>query len=196
MSMWMGQARTRLPRLAENAVERARLTLVPRRRSRAKRMPFLVLVSLVLLGGVVGLLVVNTSMQQVSFTATSLEARADALRAEEQSLQMELDGLRDPQRVATKAQSLGMVPLAHPAFLTLPDGRVLGEAVPATPLDTQRLRPLPTRRPAGFNPRPIVRIANPATDGAPSLGAGERGGTKNNRASQDQATQDQATTTR
>jgi hypothetical protein len=40
MSMWMGQARaqvrTRLPRLAENAVERARLTLVPRGRTRAK----------------------------------------------------------------------------------------------------------------------------------------------------------------
>jgi len=193
MSAWMGQARdqvrTRLPRLAETAVERARLTLVPRRRPTAPRMPFLVLVSLVLLAGVVGLLVVNTSMQQVSFKATALEAQANALRAEKQGLQMELDRLRDPQRVATEAQELGMVPLAHPAFLKLADGAVLGEAAPASPLDAQRIVPLPTRPPAGFNPRPIVvQAPKPQADGAPSRGQGDDGGTKNNRAPEQDTT--------
>ena len=64
------QLRERLPRLAEDAVDRARLTVVPRRRVRAARMPFVTLVSLVLLGGVVGLLCFNTQMQQASFAAT------------------------------------------------------------------------------------------------------------------------------
>ncbi len=45
----------------EAAVERARLSVVPhRRRVRAPRMPFVTLVSLVLLGGIVGLLCFNT----------------------------------------------------------------------------------------------------------------------------------------
>ena len=62
MSTLMTQARTRVPRFAEAAVERARLTVVPRRATRAPKVPFVALVSLLLVGGVVGLLLFNTSM--------------------------------------------------------------------------------------------------------------------------------------
>src|SRR3712207_4321151 len=145
MSTWAGQARaklpTRLPRFAETAGEAGRLTVVPRRQPKAPRVPFLVLVGVVLLGGVVGLLMFNTSMQQASFRATELEAEAARLHAAEQSLRMELDRLRDPQRVAHRASALGMVPMVNPAFLRLPDGKVLGNAVPATALAAQRLEP-------------------------------------------------------
>ena len=60
------------------------------------------LVSLVLVGGIVGLLLFNTSMQQASFAATSLESEATHLAARQQTLQMELDELRNPQRVAAR----------------------------------------------------------------------------------------------
>ncbi|HEY1175080.1 MAG TPA: hypothetical protein VGF17_02905, partial [Phytomonospora sp.] len=73
MSSQVTQVRSRVPRIAEVAVERARLTVVPRRRVRAPRMPFVALVSMVLLGGVVGLLLLNTSMQQAAFASTSLQ---------------------------------------------------------------------------------------------------------------------------
>jgi cell division protein FtsB len=181
MSAWMGQARTRLPRIAENAVERARLTVVPRRRTTAPRVPFMILVALVLLGGVVGLLMFNTSMQQASFKATALEVQAAKLHATEQSLRMELDQLRDPQRVATRAQELGMVPLVNPAFLQLDDGKELGNPVPAAATDGQRLEPLPTRMPASLAPDPIVVEADvtPDTDldGVPSDPGGAPAGT-------------------
>src|SRR3712207_1098575 len=161
MSDWRATARQRLPRLAPQlytaAVNRARLTVVPRQEPRAPRAPFVVLVAAVLLVGVVGLLLFNTSMQQGSFRATALEARATALHATRQSLEMELDRLRDPQEVAVRAQRFGMVPIANPAFLTLPDGRTLGEARPATPEDVQRLTPLPTRKPAEYRP-PVRRV--------------------------------------
>ncbi|WP_148574431.1 cell division protein FtsL [Nocardioides caldifontis] len=163
MSAWMGHARSRMPRLAEQAVERARLTVVPRR-SRAPRVPFVVLVFLVLLGGVVGLLMFNTHMQQMSFTATELQARADRLHATQQSLQMELDELRDPQRVATRAQALGMVPMVSPAFLRLSDGKQLGEAKTATPMDAQRLEPIPTQEPPGFKPRRTGGVVDETPD--------------------------------
>ena len=111
----MNQARSRVPRIAEAAVERARLTVVPRAAARrAARVPFVVLVSLLLVGGVAGLLCFNTSMQQASFTATAMEDQAQALDAQQQSLTMELDALRDPQRVAARAQQMGMVPREQP----------------------------------------------------------------------------------
>ena len=175
MSDLMGQARARLPRFADTAVERARLTVVPRRRTRARRLPFALLVGVVLLAGVVGLLMFNTSMQQASFTATALEARAAALHAEEQSLRMELDELRDPQQVAVRAQELGMVPVANPAFLRLTDGRILGNAAPAAPRDRQRITPLPLAEPSAF----VGKRVTVPWDGAPPAAEGAVEGRKN-----------------
>lgn len=149
------QIRARVPRLAEAAVERARLTVVPRARSRAARVPFVTLVSLLLVGGIVGLLLFNTSMQQASFAATSLEEQAGNLAAREQTLKMELEELRNPQRVAQQAQEMGMVIPSAPAFLEL-DGTVTGRAVPASPEDAVNLSPRPVVKPAALSPAPRV----------------------------------------
>ena len=146
--------RSRVPRIAEAAVERARLTVVPRGVTRAPRVPFVALVSLLLVSGVAGLLLFNTSMQQASFHATALEQQAQILAAEEQSLQMELEMLRDPQRVAAEARAIGMVPPANPAFIRLSDGRVLGTPTPAVPEDGIRIAPLPTLKPQEPPPGP------------------------------------------
>ena len=104
MSSLINSARAgarRVPRFADAAVERARLTVVPPRRSlgrtQAARTPFAVLVIAMLAAGVVGLLMFNTNMQQASFTATALQDRVSVLTAKEQSLDMELDELRDPR---------------------------------------------------------------------------------------------------
>jgi hypothetical protein len=156
MSALMNEARSRVPRIAEAAVERARLTVVPRTsRRRAARIPFVTLVSVILVAGVAGLLFFNTSMQQVSFTATRMEHRAQLLDAEQQGLQMQLDSLRNPQRLALRAKHLGMVPPASPAFIRLGDGTVLGTPTPATWADAIRVNSLPTRRPKDLRPKPI-----------------------------------------
>src|SRR5215203_3796491 len=122
----------RVSGLAGAAIERARLTVVPRTRTHASPLPFVTLVSFVLLAGVIGLLMFNTSMQQAAFAATSMEQQAATLEAREQTLRMELEVLRDPQSVAVKAQGMGMVIPATPAFLRLADGQVLGTPTPAT----------------------------------------------------------------
>jgi cell division protein FtsB len=149
------QLRSRLPRLAEAAVERARLTVVPRRRTRAPRVPFVTLVSVVLLGGVIGLLLFNTSMQQASFAATALEEQATNLSAREQTLQMELERLRDPQRVAEAARRQGLVIPSTPAFLDLDSGKITGEPSPASPKSNTPIKPPPPTRPAELDPPPI-----------------------------------------
>jgi outer membrane biosynthesis protein TonB len=176
-------ARGRVPRIAEAAVERARLTVVPRRAGRAPRVPFVALVSLLLVGGVVGLLLFNTSMQQASFQATALEQQAQVLAAEEQSLQMELETLRDPQRVAAEARSIGMVPPANPAFIRLSDGKVLGSPTPAVPEDGIRVAPLPAQKPKVLRPDVVIVPAETGSDesGAASRGRDRGEGTKSQR---------------
>jgi hypothetical protein len=180
MSIHTGNAarqRVRFARLAESAVERARLTVVPRQRPAAPRTPFVILVAVVLLGGVVLLLMFNTSMQQASFKATRLEQQATLLNAKEQQLRMELDNLRDPQRVSEEAARLGMVPMVTPAFLKLSDGTVLGVPQPATGESRFRIRPLPQQMPDSFKPKPDVVYA-PVEDGqtqAESEGTGAPG---------------------
>jgi hypothetical protein len=157
----------RVSDLAGAALERARLTVVPRTRTRTSRVPFVMLVSFVLLAGVIGLLMFNTSMQQASFTATAMEHQAATLTAREQTLRMELDVLRDPQRVAAQAQRMGMVIPAAPAFLRLSDGKVLGTPTPATRENPLRLLPQAPKKPAVLDPAPnVVTVTAPSGAGA------------------------------
>lgn len=121
----------RLAWLEPGALQRARLTVVPRRRVRASRFPFVTLVSLILLGGVVGLLCFNTSMQQAAFTEARLQKQATTLAAQQQALEMDLERLRDPQHVAEEAQRQGMVIPGNVAMLHVPSGKVSGDPAPA-----------------------------------------------------------------
>ncbi|HEX2895969.1 MAG TPA: hypothetical protein VHO29_18335 [Marmoricola sp.] len=163
MSSLVSQARSRAPRLAEAAVEKARLTLVPSARPRARRTPFAVLVLAMLGAGVVGLLMFNTHMQQGSFYVTRLQNQADDLTARQQKLDMELERLRAPQRLAEAGKRLGMVAPGVPAFVKLSDGTVVGTPTPATPDEAVRINPLPAQLPAPLRPKPIiVRVPAPA----------------------------------
>jgi cell division protein FtsB len=161
MSSTAPALRARVPRLAGAALERARLTVVPKRkRRRSSPVPFLVVVSMLAVGGIVGLLLFNTSMQQASFAATDLQHQADTLEAKQQSLQMELDQLRDPQAIARKAQAMGMVLPSSPAVLDLRTGKVLGDPTPATGLDRLRLLPPPPVKPAELDPPAHVTVVH------------------------------------
>lgn len=162
MSTLTNHARASLPRIADAAVERARLTVVPRRPPRPHRIPFVVLVSLLLMVGIAGLLLFNTSMQQASFHVAAIQQRAQQLNAERQALETTLERVRNPQSLAARARAMGMVPAPGPAFLQLGTGRVLGHLAPASPGDAFRVRPLPTRKPAALRPSPVVLAPPPA----------------------------------
>jgi outer membrane murein-binding lipoprotein Lpp len=173
-------ARTRVPRFAEAAVERARLTVVPPRRAigrtQAARTPFAVVVIAMLVAGVVGLLMFNTNMQQASFKATALQGQVNTLTAKEQSLSMELDALRNPQRLAVAAKKLGMVAPGQPAFIRL-DGAVLGAPAAATSADAVRINPLPTPAPPSLKRKVLVIRVAPKTPPAGTTTPGTTAGT-------------------
>ena len=163
-----GSALSRARAPFEAAVERARLTVVPhRRRVRAPRMPFVTLVSVVLLGGVVGLLCFNTQMQQASFAATTLEERAASLSAREQTLHSELQALRDPQHVAVLAAQAGMVAPVDACILRLGGAAAAGTCTPATGGNTPNpLSPAPPK-PLVIDPPPQVVTVPASTETKP-----------------------------
>lgn len=159
MNPRLASARARVPQLAEAATVRARLALVPSSATSAPRTPFAVLLFALLVAGVVGLLMFNTHMQQNAFKASELSATAEAMKAEKQGLNMELQQLRDPQRVAQAARDLGMVLPSTPAFLRLSDGTVVGKAGAANPDEGLFVRNFPARLPAALKPPPrIVKV--------------------------------------
>jgi hypothetical protein len=101
---------------------RAKLRLVPARALRPRRAPFVVLVLLVLGLGLVGLLVLNTSLQQGSFELTDLERETALLRDRHAVLADDVARRSAPGVLAERARSLGMVPNEAPVFLQVDPG--------------------------------------------------------------------------
>ena len=128
--------------LAQNAPRRApvrtpqqprrNLRVVPARRPGSPRAPFVLLVVALLAGGLIGLLLLNTSMQNGAFELAELEKKAETLQSKHAQLALEVEQRSTPAALAEQASGLGMVPNANPVFLRLPDGTVVGDPVPAS----------------------------------------------------------------
>ncbi|HSF98301.1 MAG TPA: hypothetical protein VLA55_06380 [Ornithinibacter sp.] len=126
---------------------------------------FLALCVALLLGGFVGVLMLNTAMAKGSYTLRDLQHRSDELTDTQDSLRHSVDAVSGPGPLAKRARELGMVPAATPAFLRLSDGAVLGVANPATQDSTFRVvteTASPPRAPA------VPRASTPAAAPVPS----------------------------
>ncbi|MFD8007221.1 septum formation initiator family protein [Streptomyces mirabilis] len=118
---------SRKPELRGRAARLARL--LPAGGGRAARTPFVLLVVLLLGGGLIGLLVLNSALSEGSFHLDDLQRDTKSLTDEEQALQRDVDTYSAPDALQRRARELGMVPGGDPAFLN-PDGSVKG--VPGT----------------------------------------------------------------
>ncbi|MFJ7021902.1 septum formation initiator family protein [Streptomyces sp. NPDC101117] len=114
---------SRKPELRGRAARLARL--LPAGAGRAARAPFVLLVVLLLGGGLIGLLVLNSALSEGAFRLDDLERDTKSLTDEEQSLQRDIDAYSAPDALQRRARELGMVPGGDPAFLD-PDGTVKG----------------------------------------------------------------------
>jgi hypothetical protein len=83
---------------------------------------------LVLAGGLMAVLALNTALAQGSFELHDLQARSGELADAQEALSQAVDAERAPAEVARRARALGMVPADSPAFLRLSDGTILGVA--------------------------------------------------------------------
>ncbi|WP_053710809.1 septum formation initiator family protein, partial [Streptomyces sp. NRRL B-3648] len=103
--------------------------LLPAGRAQAARTPFVLLVVVLLGGGLIGLLVLNSALSEGSFELDDLQKQTKSLTDQEQALQRDIDAFSAPDALQRRARELGMVPGGDPAFLG-PDGTVKG--VPGT----------------------------------------------------------------
>ncbi|GJF32995.1 membrane protein [Kitasatospora sp. NE20-6] len=159
---------------------RARITAGPGFRPARGRTPFAVLVVMLLSGGLLGLLMLNTALNEGSFELSRLKKQTTDLTDERQGLQEQIDGNAAPDALARRARELGMVPGGGPAFLQ-DDGSVLGRPGAAQDSPVVR-RPEETATPADPSATPApgpsptddgVRIAPaPPLSPAPSAQAG------------------------
>ncbi|MEW1775869.1 septum formation initiator family protein [Streptomyces sp. NPDC086777] len=120
---------SRKPELRGRAARLARLLPAGRARQ-AARTPFVLLVVLLLGGGLIGLLVLNSALSEGSFKLDDLQKRTKNLTDEEQALQRDIDAYSAPDALQRRARELGMVPGGDPVFLG-PDGTVQGVPSPA-----------------------------------------------------------------
>ena len=97
---------------------------------------FVALCIALVLGGFVGVLLLNTAMAKGSYTMRELQHRSAELADTQDDLRHDLDTVSGPGPLAREARALGMVPAASPAFLRLSDGEVLGVARKATADET------------------------------------------------------------
>ncbi|MBF9070989.1 septum formation initiator [Streptacidiphilus fuscans] len=132
---------------------------------RAGRGPFALLVILLLSGGLIALLMLNTAVSQGSFTLSQLQQHTTSLQNEQQGLQQQIDGWSAPEALAARARGLGMVPGSDPAFLA-DNGTILG-STPA-PLVGPPPSPTPSPTPQATASASASASASAKPSGTPS----------------------------
>nr|BFD90536.1 septum formation initiator family protein [Kitasatospora sp. Xyl93] len=155
---------------------RARITVRPGRRPVRGRTPFAVLIVVLLAAGLLGLLALNTALNEGSFELSRLQKQTTVATDEQQGLQHEIDQSSAPDALARRAAELGMVPAGGMAFLDVPNGgKVVGTPGPAQdspPVKRSTAEPWPTRAQSGAaqpvaGPSPTA----PQPSGAPAPAA-------------------------
>jgi hypothetical protein len=96
------------------------------------RAPFVALILVVVVAGVLGILVLNTKINENAFKLAHLHSTRSNLDQQEQQLDQQLADLESPNSLAAAACRKGMVPANAPAYLQLPNGQLIGVPQPAT----------------------------------------------------------------
>jgi hypothetical protein len=95
------------------------------------RAPFVALVLVVVVAGVLGILVLNTKINENAFTLNHLQDQQSRLDQQEQQLDQHLAELESPNSLSAAAHRLGLISSGTPAYLPLPNGQSVGVPQPA-----------------------------------------------------------------
>ncbi|OLE26887.1 MAG: hypothetical protein AUG44_11630 [Actinobacteria bacterium 13_1_20CM_3_71_11] len=97
------------------------------------RAPFVALVLVVVIAGVLGILVLNTKINENAFTLNHLQDQQNHLDQQEQQLDQHLADLESPNSLRAAALRQGLIDSGTPAYLPLPNGQTVGVPQPAQP---------------------------------------------------------------
>ncbi|MFC7548451.1 hypothetical protein [Plantactinospora sp. GCM10030261] len=108
-----------------------RLEVAPPPPVRVPRAPFVALIIAVVVGGVLGILLVNTKINENAIRLDKMQQQQATLDLQEQKLKQQIAEAEAPGNLAERAKELGLVKSGPPAFIQLPDGRRVGVPQPA-----------------------------------------------------------------
>lgn len=109
-----------------------RLSLVVAPTATASTVKFVLGVLLILALGLIGVMVVSTSVGAQSRELTKMRREARELSYETAALQSRVQRLSSANALALRASELGMVPNPYPAFINLGTKTVTGDPTPVT----------------------------------------------------------------
>ena len=145
-----------------------RLVVLAGRKGTPSLLPFVAVLLVLAVVGMVALLFLNTALNKGAFTIKQQKATATKLEQQSEQIQESLNGLDGPGALASAASQMGMVPNPNPAFLA-PNGSVLGSPTPAaTPTPSA---PTPNGAAPGAAVLPTAPAATgstPATQASPT----------------------------
>ncbi|TDC79937.1 hypothetical protein E1193_18350 [Micromonospora sp. KC606] len=108
-----------------------RLRVAPPPPVRVPQAPFAALVVVLVVGGVLGILAVNTKINENAFKLQQLQQQQARLDVDQQQLEKQIEEAKAPGNLAAQARRLGLVEAGEPAYIRLPDGKMIGVPQPA-----------------------------------------------------------------
>ncbi|MEU2610817.1 hypothetical protein ABZ570_04390, partial [Micromonospora sp. NPDC007271] len=108
-----------------------RLRVAPPPPVSVPRAPFVGLILVLVVGGVLGILAVNTKINENAFKLSELQDQQAKLDVDQQQLEKEIAEQKEPGNLTANARKLGLVEPGGLAYIRLPDGKVIGVPHPA-----------------------------------------------------------------
>ena len=103
-----------------------RLRVAPPVPISAPRAPFIAVVIGLVVAGVFGILVINTKTNENAFEISKLQDQQAGLNNQQQDLQNQIAGYESTGNLDAAARRLGLVKAGTPAYIRLPDGKIIG----------------------------------------------------------------------
>lgn len=150
-----------------------RLRVAPPAPVSAPRAPFVAVMIAVVIAGVLGILLVNTKTNENSFEISRLEDQQTTLDTQQQQLENQLATFESVGNLHALAKAQGLVK-GTPAWIRLPDGKVIGVPKPATGEPAVTAQDEAGAKPADGAAQPATGVAKPA-DGTAQPGTGPLG---------------------
>lgn len=131
MTAWetIREAPRRLGEAANQARPQLRGIISPPRR--LSSMSFAVLVVALVVGGMIGMLVLTTALQNQAFEVRAAQRTASELAYRASDLEAEANRANAPGSLGRRATELGMVPNPYAVYIDMRSGEVLGEPIGA-----------------------------------------------------------------
>ncbi len=130
-------------RIGEAAQQRPQLRGLSRPPRRVSTIPFAVMMVGLFIAGMVGLLLLNTQLQNQAFEVRAVQREANERGYRVSDLESQLTRAKAPAELGRRATELGMVPNPHSVFIDLASGKVVGTPTPARGDEIPSLKVLP-----------------------------------------------------